>query len=534
MRAFPPKNDFSPFGAHRPRGAMRRLLDFTQSAGLHWFAQRSALIARGVGLRRLRAAPVDVTVDTIAAQMRLYPFNNACEKRLLFTPQYADRDERAFVAAQIRPDMTFIDIGAGCGAMSLFVALRAGPGAKILAVEPQPVLFERMVFNLRQNPAVSVKALDCAVTDSEGEAILFFNPYDLAESSIRMINVEGGGGQSRVPARSLAGLAREEGFAAIDLMKLDIEGAEDLALEPFLTSEPEDIWPRALILAFSPGRWDADLPDLLKSRGYRRVARTEILCLLRTGSEMNQPKRVTAAILVIGDEILSGRTRDTNSGYIAHFLTQIGVEPREIRVVGDDQDEIVAAIDALRGRYDYLFTTGGIGPTHDDITADAVAKAFGVGIAEDERALKLLRERIKPEDLNAARRRMARIPHGAELVDNPISRAPGFWLGNVIVMAGVPAIMQAMLDGVAAKIARGAPMLSETLDAHGLPEGAYGESLGGLAKKHPEVSIGSYPRLQDGRFVNQIVLRARDAELLAQAARETATALAEIAARHRL
>jgi FkbM family methyltransferase len=268
------KNDFSPFGAHRPRGLMRRLLDFTRAAGTQWLAQRSALLARGIGLRHLRATPVDVTVEPIAARMRLYAYNNASEKRLLFTPQYADHDERAFVAAQVRSEMTFLDIGAGCGAMSLFVALRAGPGARILAVEPQPTLYERMVFNLRQNEAASVKALNCAVADAEGEAVLFFNPYDLSESSIRMVNVEGGGGQARVATKSLAGLAREEGFDTIDLLKLDIEGAEDLALEPFLTGEPEDLWPRALILGVSPGKWDADLRGLLDSRGYTRVGRS--------------------------------------------------------------------------------------------------------------------------------------------------------------------------------------------------------------------------------------------------------------------
>jgi FkbM family methyltransferase len=276
-------NDFSPFGAHRPRGVMRRLLDFTRNAGTHWLAQRTALIARGIGLRRLRAAPMDVTVEPIAAQMRLYPHNNAGEKRLLFTPQYSDRDERAFIAARIRPEMTFLDIGAGCGAMSLFVALRAGPGARILAVEPQPTLFERMAFNLRVNAASCVKALHCAVADAEGEAVLFFNPYDLAESSIRMVNVEGGGGQTRVAARSLASLAREEGFGAIDLLKLDIEGAEDLALEPFLTQEPEPLWPRTLILAFSPGEWDADLRGLLDSRGYRRIGRSRSYLFFERG-----------------------------------------------------------------------------------------------------------------------------------------------------------------------------------------------------------------------------------------------------------
>jgi molybdenum cofactor synthesis domain-containing protein len=245
-------------------------------------------------------------------------------------------------------------------------------------------------------------------------------------------------------------------------------------------------------------------------------------------------KQVTAAVLVIGDEILSGRTRDTNSGYIAHYLAQLGVETREIRVVPDVEEEIVAAVNALRSRYDYVFSTGGIGPTHDDITADGVAKAFGVGISEDPRALALLLERIKPEDLNEARRRMARIPDGAELVANPISKAPGFWLGNVIVMAGVPSIMQAMLDDVAPKLVKGAKILSEILDSHGLPEGAYASALAGLAKTLPEVSIGSYPKLEEGRFLNQIVLRARDAGVLAAAVEKTREMLAEVAERHRL
>src|SRR3954463_14194301 len=154
---------------------------------------------------------------------------------------------------------------------------------------------------------------------------------------------------------------------------------------------------------------------------------------------------VTAAVLVIGDEILSGRTKDKNIGYIAEYLTAIGIDLKEVRVVPDDEAEIVAALNALRARYTYVFTTGGIGPTHDDITADCVAKAFGVGIDVDERAKAMMLERYKPEDLNEARLRMARIPHGADLVDNPISRAPGFKLGNVIVMAGGPPIIQGVL-----------------------------------------------------------------------------------------
>src|SRR5271154_1863944 len=183
---------------------------------------------------------------------------------------------------------------------------------------------------------------------------------------------------------------------------------------------------------------------------------------------------VTAAILVIGDEILSGRTKDRNIGYIAEYLSKVGVDVREVRVVPDVEDEIVAAVNALRARYDYLFTTGGIGPTHDDITADAVAKAFGVTIGEDPRALAVMMQRYTPDDLTPARRRMARIPAGADLVDNPISKAPGFRIGNVIVMAGVPSVMQAMLDHAARGLRVGAPLLVETIEAGGLPEGRYG------------------------------------------------------------
>jgi molybdenum cofactor synthesis domain-containing protein len=224
---------------------------------------------------------------------------------------------------------------------------------------------------------------------------------------------------------------------------------------------------------------------------------------------------VSAALLVIGDEILSGRTKDKNIGYVAEYLTALGIDLREVRVVPDVEVEIVDAVNALRRRYSYLFTTGGIGPTHDDITADAVAKAMGVGISVDERAVALMRTRYaNPEDLNEARLRMARIPHGADLIDNPISKAPGFRIGNVMVMAGVPAIMQAMLDAVAPTLSKGAVMQSVSIDARGLPEGAYGTALGTVQKAHPGVLIGSYPSFDGVRFTNQIVLRSRDPERL--------------------
>jgi molybdenum cofactor synthesis domain-containing protein len=235
---------------------------------------------------------------------------------------------------------------------------------------------------------------------------------------------------------------------------------------------------------------------------------------------------VTASILVIGDEILSGRTKDKNIGYIAEYLTGMGINLREVRVVPDIEAEIIAALDALRHRYDYVFTTGGIGPTHDDITADAVAKAFGVELKEDPRAIELLLQRIKPEDLNESRRRMARIPVRADLVQNPVSKAPGFMLGNVIVMAGVPTIMQAMLDDVAPRLRAGRRLTVETIDAAGMPEGAYAAALGEIAKAHEGVSIGSYPSFQDGTFKNQIVIRGRDPAHVGAASTAVIAALA--------
>jgi molybdenum cofactor synthesis domain-containing protein len=225
---------------------------------------------------------------------------------------------------------------------------------------------------------------------------------------------------------------------------------------------------------------------------------------------------VTAAILVIGDEILSGRTKDKNIGYIAEYLTAIGVDLREVRVVPDVEEEIVLALNALRHKYTYVFTTGGIGPTHDDITADCVAKAFGVSIDYDPRAVALLEQRFKGPDLNEARMRMTRIPAGADLVTNKVSLAPGFWIGNVIVMAGVPSIMQAMLDEVGPKLKTGQQMLSESVRADAR-EGDIGTELGEIAKLHPDVSIGSYPFFDDQGPNTNVVVRARDAEKLAAA-----------------
>ncbi len=228
---------------------------------------------------------------------------------------------------------------------------------------------------------------------------------------------------------------------------------------------------------------------------------------------------VTAAVLVIGDEILSGRTKDKNIGYIAEYLTDIGIDLKEVRVVPDEEPEIVAAVNALRARYTYLFTTGGIGPTHDDITADCVAKAFGVPLDYHPRAVEIMRARIAQTGgvMNEARMRMTRVPAGAELVLNKVSAAPGFWIGNVIVMAGIPSVMQAMLDYVTPRLKTGARMLSQSVRAD-CREGDIGTELGEIAKRHSDVVIGSYPFMDEKNAANtNVVVRSRDPQKLAAA-----------------
>lgn len=219
----------------------------------------------------------------------------------------------------------------------------------------------------------------------------------------------------------------------------------------------------------------------------------------------------TAAMLVIGDEILSGRTRDSNMHFLARALTDHGIRLAEARVVPDIHDRIVDAVRALSGAYDHVFTSGGIGPTHDDITADAVADAMGVaiGIRDDARAILQAHYDRQGQELNAARLRMARIPEGAALIDNPVSSAPGFTIGNVHVMAGVPSIFEAMVTSVMPTLTGGPPMLSQTLRVV-RGEGDIAEALGQLATDHPEVSIGSYPFQRDGVHGSNIVVRSQD------------------------
>jgi molybdenum cofactor synthesis domain-containing protein len=228
---------------------------------------------------------------------------------------------------------------------------------------------------------------------------------------------------------------------------------------------------------------------------------------------------ITASLLVIGDEILSGRTKDVNIGATADFCTDLGIELREVRVVSDETDDIVDAVNALRSRYTYVFTTGGIGPTHDDITADAVAKAFGVALPINAEARAMLEARWQQTgtEINAARLRMARIPEGGELIVNSVSAAPGFRIGNVHVMAGVPVIMRAMLEALAPTLKGGRKVMSVTVKA-AVGEGTIGGPLAALQEEYPDVKMGSYPQMGKGRVMTELVLRSSDEARLEEAA----------------
>ena len=239
---------------------------------------------------------------------------------------------------------------------------------------------------------------------------------------------------------------------------------------------------------------------------------------------MASHERVTAAVLIIGDEILSGRTQDTNLNAIARYLGVHGVDVAEARVVGDVEDEIVATVNHLRERYDYLITTGGIGPTHDDITADCVALAFGVPLYEHPEIIAMMESRWQGE-LNAARRRMARVPEGGSLVKNPVQGPPGFQIGNVFVLAGVPSIMRGMLEAVGPRLKGGAVTISRTVRVDGSGEGVIAAPLEAVARAHPTLSLGSYPFFSGEGYGSNLVVRGRDPEELAATVIELEAAL---------
>jgi len=245
-------------------------------------------------------------------------------------------------------------------------------------------------------------------------------------------------------------------------------------------------------------------------------------------SEIGTSKTVTAAILVIGNEILSGRTKDANIQYLATELGQLGVRVMECRVIPDIEATVVATVNELRAKFDYVFTTGGIGPTHDDITADCIAKAFGVGISEHPEAVaRMTRHYGDPALFTPARRRMARVPHGGTLVDNPVSVAPGFQMENVFTFAGIPAVAQGMFQSMKHRLVGGDPVLARTVRTN-LPEGIIAEPLGALQKRYEDIDIGSYPAFRNGRPSVSLVLRGTDDARLAAASAELILTIKEM------
>ena len=216
-----------------------------------------------------------------------------------------------------------------------------------------------------------------------------------------------------------------------------------------------------------------------------------------------------ASLIIIGNEILSGRTHDKNLPYLASWLNEIGIQLTEVRVIRDEEEEIIATVNLLRQKYNYVFTTGGIGPTHDDITSESIAKAFNVELEINPQALAILKEYYKDSELTEARMKMTKIPKGAELVENPVSKAPGFKMENVFVMAGIPKIMQGMLEGAKIHLSGGEPIRSESVDVF-LPESSIAEKLSNLQNEFKDVEIGSYPFVKDGKYGTSLVMRSSD------------------------
>ena len=265
-------NDLSAFGLYAPGGPAALLLALTRRCTDSWAGRRRAFFLRDLAVRLLAGRPLDV--EAFGARMRLYPYNNVCEKRILFTPQFFDAAERALIAARMRSDFVFLDIGANIGGYTLFSAAIAGPGARILAVEPQPDIYERLVYNIRQNDFPGIKAVECALADRDGEITLFIDPANHGATSMRIVAAEGRGGQLKVRAKALLSLTGEENLTRIDAMKLDVEGAEDLILEPFFAEAPQNLWPRLLLIENDREGAGGTLNVVLARCGYAQVLRT--------------------------------------------------------------------------------------------------------------------------------------------------------------------------------------------------------------------------------------------------------------------
>ena len=268
-------NDSRPFGDFAPSGITRWVIDRTRGLPGGWAGRRVALMLRHLAMKMLNGLPLDL--ETFGVRMRLYPYKNVCERRILFTPQYFDADELKILTDRISPGFTFIDVGSNVGWYALFLAQEAGTAVatRILAVEPQPEIFDRLIYNIRQNPSSTIKAVDCAVADKTGELTLFLDPRNRGEASLKIVN-SSQTDAIRVPAVTLIELLNREGLSHVDAIKLDVEGAEDLVLDPFFRDAPAALYPALFIVANVPERWQIDVIGLLTSKGYRQVLETKM------------------------------------------------------------------------------------------------------------------------------------------------------------------------------------------------------------------------------------------------------------------
>ncbi len=265
--------DSRPFGTYAPTGFALWAIEKTRRLPDRWATRRIAHVLRRLAIRSLHGAPVDV--EAFGTRMRLYPDNNLCEKKVLFTPQFFDPQEFAFLRSRMREDLTFIDIGASVGPYSLFVASLAGPKARILSIEPQPDVFDRLTYNIGLNPYGTVKAIACAIADKPGELTLFLDPRNSGESSVKVM-ASSQVGTIRVPATTLLDLVRKERLEHLSAVKIDVGGAEDLILEPFFREAPDSLHPGLIIVEDGTERWQIDLPRLLEENGYRLLERTRL------------------------------------------------------------------------------------------------------------------------------------------------------------------------------------------------------------------------------------------------------------------
>lgn len=273
-----------PFGAFAPGSLLASMLKATRALPMSGLGKRVAFALRKLAQPLLSGGPVDV--ESFGVKFRLMPYNNVCESRILFFPALFDSEERQIIAAHFTEDFAFIDIGANIGGYALFVAAHAGPRARVLAIEPMPEIFGRLVTNIRLNPFGTIKALGVAVADKDEERTLFVDRANQGESSLKIVN-EAEVNSIRVPARRLLTIIEDEGFEKLDAIKLDVEGAEDLILETFFAQAPEQYFPRLIVLESAPNRWQVDVPGLLAKHGYERIAETRNNYIFRRAGERN-------------------------------------------------------------------------------------------------------------------------------------------------------------------------------------------------------------------------------------------------------